>query len=273
MIILYLVNIMMQGIVRNFMVKSIDFSKFTSIKIGPVKDVEILDENSEFDGVVIGGGNNILMSDNPPKLGILDKKFNFIKIENNFLVIGGACKSGVIYNFCKKNNIGGFEFLKNIPGTLGGLVTMNAGVKEFEICNKIVSIKTNLKEISKQEANFSYRKSSIEGIILEAKFEINEKFDEILSEKINSKRSNQPKGYSFGSCFKNPNGYYAGKLIEDVGLKGVKIGNVGFSEMHANFLINYGGGKFSDAVFLIELAKKEVFEKFGVELKSEVVIL
>ena len=86
-------------------------------------------------------------------------------------------------------------------------------------------------------------------------------------------RSNQPKEPSLGSTFKNPKEAPAGKLLEKVKLKGFRIGNVAFSPKHANFLINLGGGKFSEAIELIEIAEKRVWEEFGIELKREIEII
>lgn len=257
------------------MVRKIDFAKFSSVKIGQIAEVAVLDEtnSSEFEGVVIGGGNNILISPNPPKLGILDKSFDFIEFDGGILRIGGACKSAKIYNFARANNIAGFEFLRGIPGTLGGLLSMNAGLLGFAISDNLISVRTGAGEFDKYGLNFSYRKSQIEGVILEAGFKVGFGFDAVLGEQIAQKRANQPRGASFGSCFKNPLGDSAGRLIEACGLKGFKIGGAKFSELHANFLINFDNAKFDDAIGLIELAKKRVFEKFGVRLETEVVIL
>lgn len=253
--------------------KEIDFSKYSSVKIGGVEKVEVLDENSEFNGFVVGGANNLLISPNPPKLGILNDEFDFISLDGDILKIGAKTKSAKIYNFAKQQNLANFEFLKNIPGTLGGLITMNAGLMGFEISQNLLSVRTNLGEFGKDELNFAYRHSEINGIILEAKFRVSHGFNALLSDEVAKKRANQPKGASFGSCFKNPNGDSAGRLIEAVGLKGFKIGNCGFSEIHANFLINYGVGKFDEAIALINLAKKRVYEQFGINLQEEVVIL
>ncbi|MBQ7675700.1 MAG: UDP-N-acetylmuramate dehydrogenase [Campylobacter sp.] len=253
--------------------KEIDFSKYSSVKIGGMEKVEVLDENSEFNGFVVGGANNLLISPNPPQLGILSDKFDFIALDGDILKIGAKTKSAKIYNFAKRQNLANFEFLKNIPGTLGGLITMNAGLMGFEISQNLLSVRTNLGEFSKDELNFAYRHSEINGIILEAKFRVSRGFDATISEAIAQKRANQPKGASFGSCFKNPQGESAGRLIEAVGLKGFRVGGCGFSEIHANFLINYGDGKFDEAIALINLAKKRVFEEFGINLVEEVVIL
>lgn len=251
----------------------IDFSKYSSVKIGGIFDICIIDENVKFDGKIIGKANNILISPHPPKLGILSDKFSFIKTQPEILIIGAKTTSSAIFNFAKRNNIKGFEFLCGIPGTLGGLLTMNAGLLGFEISKNLLSVRTNLGEFSKDELKFAYRKSEIKGVILEAKFRANLGFEsEILPTFINA-RKNQPRGASFGSCFKNGANFSAGKLLDECDLRGFKIGNCGFSDKHANFLINYGGGTFDEAINLINLAKKRVFERFGVELETEVVIL
>ncbi|MCR8679803.1 MULTISPECIES: UDP-N-acetylmuramate dehydrogenase [Campylobacter] len=251
----------------------IDFSKYSSVKIGGIFEVELIDETSEFDGVMIGGANNILISPNPPKMGILGSKFDYIKLKNGVLKIGAKTSSAKIYKFAKDNNLGGFEFIKKIPGTLGGLITMNAGIKEYEISQNLKCVSTSKGLKSSSECEFRYRGSNIDGVIFEANFEITKEFDDELSDYLNQKRNNQPNGASFGSCFANPKGDYAGRLIEAAGLKGFRIGGCGFSHKHANFLINYGGGTFEDALNLINLAKERVWEMFGISLRCEVVIL
>ncbi|MSN95895.1 UDP-N-acetylmuramate dehydrogenase [Campylobacter sp. FMV-PI01] len=253
----------------------VDFSKFSSVRVGGVFEVEILnDENlNSFDGVVIGGANNILISPNPPKLGMLDKSFDYIKFDSEILEIGALAKNSKIYNFAKKNNLANFEFLRSIPGTLGGLITMNAGLLGYEISQNLISVSTNLGEFNKNELIFGYRKSQIKGVIKSAKFRALKGFDLNLSDEISKKRANQPKGASFGSCFKNPPNSSAGQLIQSVGLKGYEIGGAKFSEIHANFIINFNHAKFEDIMSLINLAKKRVFEKFGLNLESEVKIL
>lgn len=255
------------------MTKVVDFSKFSSVRIGTVCEVEIIDENSKFDGIIVGGANNILISPNPPKLGILDDKFDFINFQDNILNIGAKTKSTKIYNFAKQNNIKGFEFLANIPGTLGGLLTMNAGLCGYSISDNLINLKTNFDFFKKEEIKFEYRKSNIQGIILEASFKALPNFDKEICEELKLKRSNQPKGHSFGSCFKNPPNDSAGRLLELAGLKGYKHGNCGFSEKHANFLINYGNGSYEEALHLINLAKKLVYDKFKINLETEVIIL
>jgi len=255
--------------------KIIDFSKYSSIKIGPKVEVHIIEkiekENEQL--FIAGGANNLLISPTPPKIGVLSKNFDYIKTEGDTLVIGGATPSGKILSFCKKHNIKGFEFLTKLPGTLGAMVKMNAGVKRYEIGNLLLWIRTWQGVVPKEEIKIDYRKTDIENIVYEAAFKMERGFDEKLQKRVTEWRQNQPKEPSPGSCFKNPTGDYAGRLIEAVGLKGYSVGNAAFSEIHANFLINRGGATFEDTIKLIKLAKKRVFDKFGILLEEEIVIL
>ena len=261
------------------MTRLIDFSKFTSVKIGGIHEVfvinDVCDLNSpDFTGrAMIGGGNNLLISPAPPKTAILGENFDYVKFGADALEIGAATKSGKIYNFAKKHNIGGFEFLQNIPGTLGGLIKMNAGLAGISISDRLTHVLFARGWAKKDEINFAYRRSGINEPVLAAKFKAGCGFDAEAAAQIAAKRANQPKGASFGSCFVNPPNDYAGRLIEAAGLKGYAMGGAKFSELHANFLINFNRASFEDVMGLIRLAQNLVREKFGVELKTEVVIL
>lgn len=255
--------------------KLIDFSKYSSIKIGKQIEVELLEEPQNYtqEYYLLGSCNNTLIGNNPPPLMLLSKKYDFIKIENNQLIIGGATPSGKIASFCKKNNIANFELVSHLPGTLGGLVFMNAGLKEYEIFNYLISLKTCNGEFLKDEIEYGYRYTNINSPILEVSFELREGFDKTKVETFKKMRANQPSTASAGSCFKNPPGDYAGRLIEAVGLKGKRIGAMEFSTVHANFLVNHGGGTFNDAMYLIEEAQKRVQDEFDIQLECEVIIL
>ncbi len=255
--------------------KNIDFSKFSSFKIGGIFEVSLLDECEELpqNYYFIGSCNNILVGKEPPTLIKLDKAHDYIKIQNNTLVVGGATPSGKIASFCKKNNIANLEFLSHLPGTLGGIVYMNAGLKEYEIFNHLISIETCKGTIEKKDIDFGYRYTNISSPILEASFEIGYGFDSLKVEMFKKMRANQPNSPSAGSCFKNPVGDYAGRLIEEVGLKGFRVGGMEFSKEHANFLVNAEDGAFEDAVFLIQEAQKRVYEKFKIWLECEIVVL
>ena len=255
--------------------KLINFANYSSFKIGQTEEVFLLEDKftSLQKYYLIGSCNNTLVGTNPPPLMMLSKMYDYILIEGKLLKIGGATPSGKIASFCKKHNIANFEFVSHLPGKLGGLVYMNAGLKEYEIFNHLIQIKTPQGIRKKDEITYGYRFTDITEPILEAIFEIKEGFEPQKVEMFHKMRKNQPATASAGSCFKNPEGDYAGRLIEAVGLKGLMKGAMCFSEAHANFLINNGGGKFEDAIFLIKEAQKRVYEKFAICLECEIVVL
>ena len=260
--------------------KQIDFSKYTSVRIGGSFTVQILKDEADFaefesiaGGAIIGGGNNLLISPAPPHLAMLSEEFDRISLSGDILSIGAATKSGKIYNFAKKQGLGGFEFLRNIPGTLGGLIKMNAGLTGASISDSLLAVRLMRGWVERERISFGYRRSGIDEPILGAEFKISRGFDISLAADFAAKRANQPKGASFGSCFKNPPNDAAGRLIEAAGLKGYRVGGAKFSEHHANFIINFGGASFEDVIALINLAQSRVFEEFGIELETEVVVL
>ena len=259
--------------------KLIDFSKYSSIKIGPKVVVAVIEDEKEIDKTfldryfLIGGANNLLVSPTPPPLAMLGKNFDFIKIEENCLRIGAAVKTGRLLSFAKKNDIANLEFIAKLPGTIGGMVAMNAGVKSYEIFNIIKRIKINGKWKNKDEIEYGYRFATLGGVATEVELELKKGYNEELKKELLALRNNQPKEPSAGSAFKNPAGDYAGRLIEAVGLKGKRVGNMAFSEVHANFLINLGGGTFYEAKELIDLAKERVLKEFNVLLKEEIKII
>jgi UDP-N-acetylmuramate dehydrogenase len=254
--------------------KTIDFSKFSSIRIGPVVDVALIDNDVVPEGhVIVGSANNLLVSPTPPPLMILSKEYDFIRIEGNRLIIGAATPGGRVVSFCKKNDIAHFEYLSKLPGTIGGMLKMNAGLKEYEIFNHLIAIRTPSGWIPKEAIDYGYRKTSIREVVFEAAFELEKGFSFERLEMFVQMRSNQPSEPSAGSCFKNPPGDYAGRLIEAVGLKGKRHGGMAFSEVHANFLVNCGGGTYGEAMSLIREAQQRVREAYGIELQCEVVIL
>ena len=256
------------------MTKKINFKKYTSIHIGGEHDVKIIekiDDYSEYK--ILGRGHNSLVSNNPPPLAILGSEFDYIKEENGLLIVGAATSSGKLLTYCRKNNIAHFELLAKLPGNMGGLIKMNAGLKKWEIFNFLHSIKTQDGSFMKDEIPHSYRHTEINGIIYEVTFIIEEGYDQEQQKLFNKMRDNQPNLPSAGSCFKNPEEFSAGYLIENVGLKGYQIGGMSFSEIHANFLVNLGDGTFDEALELITLAKQKVQEKFNINLEVEIEII
>ncbi|EHC8208804.1 UDP-N-acetylmuramate dehydrogenase [Campylobacter jejuni] len=256
----------------------IDFKKYSSVRIGNEFEVLVLDQIYDFDGFLIGGANNLLVSPKPKNIGILGDSFDFIQILDRnkdfiHLRIGCKTKSSKMYRFAKENNLKGFEYLSKIPGTLGGLLKMNAGLKGECISQNLIKIATSQGEILRANINFDYRFCPLNTHFFWAEFKLNFGFDTLKDEALKNARSNQPSGTSFGSIFKNPKNDFAGRLIEAVGLKGFSKGDAMLSDKHANFLINKKNASFEDAFFLIELARKKVFEEFGINLENEVIII
>lgn len=255
------------------MTKLIDLSSYTSIKIGPTLNVEVIEKPLHVNKFILGGGNNLLVSSNPPAMAILGKVFNFIERKDDLLHIGGATPSGKILSFAKKHDIKNFELMQKLPGTLGGMLKMNAGLKEWEVFNHLVAIKTENGWYDKKDIEYGYRCTNIQETIYEATFEIQNGFDNELLAMFKKMRDNQPKLPSAGSCFKNPPNNFAGKLLDEAGLKGYRFGNMAFDKNHANFLVNLGNGSFDEALKIIEFAKKSVYEKSGINLELEIKIV
>jgi UDP-N-acetylmuramate dehydrogenase len=150
---------------------------------------------------------------------------------------------------------------------------MNAGVKEYEIFNILHSVQIDGKWIAKETIEHGYRFAKLKGIATAARFEIHRGYSQELNNTLQALRANQPHDPSAGSAFKNPKGDAAGRLIEAVGLKGFKKGDMAWSEIHANFLVNLGSGSFEDAKYLIDLAKEKVLKTFQIKLQEEIKIL
>lgn len=252
----------------------------------------------------IGNGYNLLVSPNAKHLVMLSPEFDYILVKDTLqnpkdsseiVEVGGKTSSSSLFRFCKQHNLGGLEFLRSLPGSVGGLVKMNAGMKQYEVKDTLLEVCIN--GVWRSDFTLSYRSSGIVGIISAARFCLKKGFDSSLLAQFQAMRSTHPKEPSCGSCFRNPSGDYAGRLIEAVGLKGVEQNGVGFSSHHANFLVNFGTkstqasptktnsaqtnftkidfcqAEFADALAMIELAKKRVKERFDIELVPEVQIV
>ncbi|ANV97461.1 UDP-N-acetylenolpyruvoylglucosamine reductase [Helicobacter enhydrae] len=255
--------------------KLIDFSKYSSLRIGGAIEVGVVECVDDWanNGVIIGKANNLLVSPNAKNLYILGKSFDYFQDFGDLIEVGGGVSSGKLYSYFKKQDLGGLEFLRGLPGSVGGLVKMNAGMKEYEICLSIHSVLLDQGWVPKEEIAFDYRNSGIDSVIYAVRFYKQKGFREELVEVFDKMRHTHPKEPSCGSCFKNPKGDFAGRLLESVGLRGYSIGGVGFSQKHSNFLVNLGGGTFDEAMELIALAKKRVSEASGIELECEVVVI
>lgn len=239
---------------------------------------------NNLDYIILGKGSNTLFSDKE-YLGVIIKLDNLNKLEFNQNIIyveSGVLLSKVVIESSKRG-LTGLEFAIGIPGNIGGAIYMNAGAYGSSMSNIVKSItvlneKLELEEILNKDINFAYRYSVLQnnqnliciGATIELKFGQKEKIDSQIKENLFKRKNSQPLEYpSAGSVFRNPDGNYAGKIIEDLNLKGLFIGGAKISTKHANFIINKDNATSEDILKLIELIKKEVRENYNIELKLE----
>lgn len=271
-------------------------SKYTSYKVGGnakvvafpndilcLKELLKLIKEYRIEYKVIGNGSNLLFSSKEyDGIIIILSNLNKISINKNQLICESGASSIMAAMKASNNGLSGLEFLTGIPGSIGGAVYMNAGAYGNDIQSVINSIKVlnnNLEivTLTKDMLDFSYRKSILQEkdyICLEATFDLKSTNKDIILNKINEykikRKNSQPLEYpSAGSVFRNPTNNYAGKLIEETGLKGMKIGGAEVSTKHANFIINKDNATPEDIYNLINLVHRRVLEKHNIDLKIE----
>ncbi|MBR6443980.1 MAG: UDP-N-acetylmuramate dehydrogenase [Firmicutes bacterium] len=276
--------------------------EYTSFKAGGCADVLVIPENEDhlmyalktlaesvMEYMVMGNGTNILVKDGGYR-GVIVKigdAFSDIRVEGERLIAGSGALMSQVASAAVDAGLEGFEFASGIPGSIGGAAFMNAGAYGGEIVQILETVKVAAKDGSRiftmtnEELELSYRHSKLYetgDIVLEVTLKLKEG-DRIairnkvreLTEKRNAKQPvDKP---SAGSFFKRPEGYYAGKLIQDAGLKGLTVGGAQVSELHSGFVINTGNATASDIVQLKEVVQATVLDKFGVELQPEVRII
>ena len=233
---------------------------------------------------VLGNGSNVLFSDLLYD-GIIIKldNFNKISIEDNIITVGAGYPLVKLSNDAMRNSLIGLEFANGIPGTVGGAVFMNAGAYGEDMSKIVESVRVltsdlKIKEFTNKQMKFSYRTSMLQEhldyVIISTKLKLDkgnkEEIESIMTTRREQRRASQPLNYpSAGSVFRNPEGMFAGKLIDDMGLKGYTIGRAKVSEKHANFIINMGNAKASDIKKIIDLIKQKALIKYGVRLHVE----
>ena len=259
-----------------------------------IAGIEIAKEN-RFKTMILGGGSNILFSDRGFDGLVLKLANNFIKIaeekEDRAVVLAGAgTPLAALVKFALDNSLAGMEWAAGIPGTAGGAIRGNAGAFGREIGASVLRVRAL--EISgksvvpaivgKEDCAFGYRESVFKRnknlVITAAKFVLEKGNANEIADKIKEcaekKRISQPLDFpSAGSVFKNPEGFFAAKIIEDCGLKGRSAGGAQISEKHANFLVNRGNARADDVLALIAQIKAAAKEKFAVDLKEEIEIV
>jgi UDP-N-acetylmuramate dehydrogenase len=235
---------------------------------------------------LLGKGSNVILPDNMFDGVIISLELlNNITFDNNKVYAEAGCLLSKLAMESINNNLSGLEYIALIPGTLGGALYGNAGVKGHTIYDCVKSVlvihENELLELSKDEIDISYRNTSFkhnDDIIVSVNLEltngIKEEMINIINENRIKRMNSQPLKYkNAGSVFKNPEGNYAGKLIEEVGLKGYSIGDAEVSNIHANFIVNNGNATSKDIKDLINYIKEKVKEKYDIDLELEQIIV
>ncbi len=238
--------------------------------------------------MVIGNGSNLLVRDKGIRGAVIQiyNRMADISVEEDIIVAKGGALLSAVAAKAADASLTGLEFASGIPGSIGGAVVMNAGAYGGEMKDVLVSIDVltkdlEIKTISAEKLELGYRHSIVPEagyIVLGAKLKLQKGQEEAIrsrmAELAEQRREKQPLRFpSAGSTFKRPEGYFAGKLVQDAGLKGKTIGGAQVSEKHSGFLINIGGATAQDILDLIAFCQKEVKEQFGVTLETEVKIV
>ena len=268
--------------------------EYSNMKIGGkakrliiVKNKEEMKEAYEkYDSLLLlGNGTNLLLND-----GYLD--YNFVsteklnrieKLEKNRVYVEAGVDLDTLLAFMEKENLSGIEKMAGIPGSIGGLTYMNGGAFGTEIFDfideiEVLTERNIIQSIKKKDLYVRYRKTEIQEkkwIVLSVIFQFQTGFDKSTVEEIKKSREekhplDKP---SLGSTFKNPEGDFAARLISEAGLKGRKVGGAQIAEKHPNFVLNLGEATFQDILDTLDLVKKTVKEKFGVQLEEEIIII
>ena len=277
----------------------IPLAPYTSARIGGPADILITansaDELSEImltvwkakaDYFILGGGSNVLISDKGVRGITILNRAKAVRFENKSQPKVWA-ESGVVFsnlsNRCASKGLSGLEWAASVPGTIGGAVYGNAGAFGGDMAGTLVwaelATDAGREMWSVEKMDYGYRTSilkrgGIRAVVLSAELTLKNATKEEVPVKIERfserRKTTQPPGASMGSMFKNPPGDFAGRLIEAAGLKGTRIGNAEISPLHGNFFINHGKTDAEDIRALIELARKTVTDKFGIELELEI---
>ena len=279
-------------------IKNAKMKEYSNMKVGgTAKELIFIDDKNELKEVLqtrnniflLGNGTNTLINDGNLDINFLSlKRLKKIVVEEkkgdyDLVRVEAGLDLDDLIDFMEKNDYSGLENITGIPGSVGGLVNMNGGaygteifdcIEEVEVCKndgEIVKIKT-------KDLNFKYRTTEIKEnkwIVVSALFKFGFGFDKEASEdKREQRKIKHPLDLpNLGSTFKNPEGTFAARLISDADLKGYRVGDAAVSEKHPNFVTNLGNATFNDVISVIEHVKEVVFEKFGIKLETEIIIL
>lgn len=270
--------------------KKQSLSKYSTFKIGGpalVVEVKTYDEMrqalemSEGAYCMVGKGSNSVFPDEGLKELVIVNRIDFYELKGTKLHVGGGFPFTILGTRVSRQGLSGLEFASGIPGTVGGAVFMNAGAAGHDISEVVSQVEWmdnsgHIHLLDRASLNFSYRKSpfqEMKGAIVAVRLalKIDPDAKSRQREHVNYRMDTQPwKEASCGCVFKNPVGTSAGRLIEEAGLKGCRIGDAEVSHVHANFIVNKGNAKAEDVRRLRELIKMKVQEKAGIDIESEV---
>jgi len=238
--------------------------------------------------ITIGKGSNTLVTDKGVRGTVvkLGDELATLRFEGNLVYAGASLGMIKLSILAAKRGLTGLEFAGGIPGTVGGAVFMNAGAHGSDVSRVLKSAEVLLENgelavMDREELMFSYRHSILQrmrAIVTEAVFELapgdrNEIAAAMATYKDRRLKTQPFSSACAGSVFRNPEGHHAAKLIEEAGLKGLRVGGAEISPLHANFIVNTGGATASDVLTLMDRARTLVYERFGVELVPEVLVV
>jgi len=295
-------DLLMNKIDEEYIIENVPMAQYTSFKAGgnadmlvmpqsidQLKDVLQVLSGHDYPYMILGNGSNILVKDSGYR-GIMVKlgsAFDDVKVEGSRVICGAGALLSVAAKTAAAAGLTGLEFASGIPGSIGGAIFMNAGAYDGEM--KFVLEKARVisrdggedRYMTPDELDMGYRHTVLHesgDIAVEAVFKLEEgDVDEIkakIADLTQRRNSKQPVNFpSAGSFFKRPTGYFAGKLVQDAGLKGLTVGGAQVSELHSGFVINIGGATATDILQLMEIVQQTVMDKFGVMLEPEVRII
>lgn len=240
--------------------------------------------NSDFPKYIIGASTNCFIADTGFYGTILrlDQKHNFIEhLDSTHIRVGAFTPGAKLLNYCQENDLGGLEYMVDIPGVVGGWLAMNAGTKFGSFCDVVqeiqaINLSTNEEELIKREnlvAEYRHCHSMDNKLALSVTLELHNDTKENILNKIKSykaSRSNLHGLRSCGSVFKNPPNTIAGKLLDEAGCKGLRVGGAFVTDFHANIIATDATASSSDVLALIQIMQEKVFHKFGIKLSPEV---
>lgn len=281
---------------------SVPMSEYTSLRIGgpadvmafpqdeaDLKDIILFAESKDFAFHVFGGGTNLLVRDGGIRGIVINMCEGFKDIvwqDDIKATVGAGVRLSELLSACRDKGLSGLEFASGIPGTVGGAVTMNAGAYGSEMKDVVEGIEVVGKKgqrgfLSRDEAGFSYRKSSLPkgAIVTRAHMRFAKKGAEEVKEKIRELKERRRSTSSVtlpnaGSIFKNPQGdKSAGRLIDEAGLKGARSGDAEVSGVHANYIVNLGNAMAKDVLTLMAVIRDKVFSRTGIVLEPEIKVV